>query len=186
MKYIHHIILSVVMIATCLSSQAQEKIGHANIELILIYMPETQTMQATLQSFQKQLSKQLESKENYYNQKLQELSEWAKQSGISSQDDPQFINKAKEFKLENLQLDLTKETQNAEEKLVLKRTELMKPITERLEAKIKEVSKAMGYTLILNSTDSGGVSIVLYAPEERNMTKAIMKAMGIQPPEPEN
>ena len=181
---IKNILLVLTLLAGfCFSAQAQLKIGYASIDYILAKMPETQSMQSRLQTYEKQLSKSLEAKEGYYRQKLQELSDWASAQGITSQDDPRLAQKAEELELQKKAEELQKAAAEAEEKLAKKQIELMTPITEKLEAKIKEVATAEGYDFILNQTDSGGVSIVLYGPEDRNLTKAIMTALNIPIPE---
>lgn len=182
MKIKHIITIAALLMGFALSAQAQVKVGYANIDYILAKMPETQTMQSRLQTYEKQLSKKLETKQQYLQQKFQELNEWAQGQGITSQEDPRLAQKAEEMQLQKLSEDLQKEGKAAEEQLAKKQLELMTPITEKLEAKIKEVAVSKGYDFILNQTDSGGVSIVLYGPEDRNLTKDIMVALNIPIP----
>lgn len=182
MKIKNIVLIAALLIGFAFSAQAQLKIGYANIDYILAKMPETQSMQSRLQTYETQLGNKLKTKQGYYQQKLQELSDWAQGQGITSQDDPRLAKKAEEMQLQKLGEELQKEGQAAEEQMAKKQIELMTPITEKLEAKIKEVAKAQGYDFILNQTDSGGVSIVLYGPEDRNLTKAIMTALSIPIP----
>jgi outer membrane protein len=182
MKIKNILLIAALFAGLSFSAQAQVKIGYASIDYILSKMPETQSMQSSLSTYEKQLSKQLETKDAYYKSKLQELSDWAQAQGITSQEDPRLATKAEELGLRKLGEDLQKAAAEAEEKLAKRQIELMTPITEKLEAKIKEVADASGYDFILNQTDSGGVSIVLYGPEDRNLTKAIMEALKIPIP----
>ncbi len=182
MKIKNIFVFAALLVGLSFSLQAQIKIGYANIDYILAKMPETQSMQSNLQTYEKQLTSFLEKKETYYRQKLQELSQWAQTQGITSQEDPRLATKAEELGLKKLAEELQKEAAAAEDKLAKRQVDLMTPITEKLEAKIKEVAKAQGYDYILNQTDSGGVSIVLYGPEDRNLTKAIMTALNIPIP----
>lgn len=182
MKIKNIIIIAALLMGFVLSAQAQVKIGYANIDYILAKMPETQSMQSRLKTYETQLSNKLETKQGYYQQKLKELSDWAQGQGITSQEDPRLGPKAEEMQLQKLGEELQKEGKAAEESMAKKQLELMTPITEKLEAKIKEVAESKGYDFILNQTDSGGVSIVLYGPEDRNLTKAIMTALNIPIP----
>ena len=89
----------------------------------------------------------------------------------------------KSAELEKLQKELQTESAQAERRLAEKQAELMTPITEKLEKAVKDVSEGAGYNVVLNRTDGSGVSIVLYGPPERNLTKQIMQKLGIKLPE---
>jgi outer membrane protein len=182
MKMKSILLLALMSFAVAFQAQAQGKIGYANIELILSMMPETKQMGTSLQTYQTQLGKKLESKQKYYQQKLQELQLWAQETGVTSEEDPRIATKAEELGLQKLQQELQKEAAEADQKLAKRRADLMLPITEKLESTIKEVAETEGYDYIFNSVDSGGVSIVLHGPEDRDLTKVILGKLGIKLP----
>ena len=108
-----------------------------------------------------------------------EIEEWAKKNPNASDDQ----KKAKLDELLKLEKELRDESLKAEQQLAKKQLELMDPITQKLEKAVKDVAEAKGYSVVLNKTDGSGVSIVLFGPPERNLTKDIMQKLGIKLPE---
>jgi outer membrane protein len=53
---------------------------------------------------------------------------------------------------------------------------------EKIQTAIDEVAKANGYTHIFNSQLDVGVSILLYAREEDDISDLVLKQLGITPP----
>lgn len=159
---------------------AQElKIGYANIELVLLYMPETQSMNQTLQTYQNQLSKKLQAKQEYAQTKLEEYQGFVQQTPAPSQADVE----ARQQELINLDEEIQKEAQAAEQKLMEKRQTLMEPIAGKLEKELKGIATDEGYDMILNTVDAGGVSIVLFGPPEHDLTEKLFKRLGIPVPD---
>jgi outer membrane protein len=154
------------------------KIGFANIEMVLVYMPETKAMNQELQTFQKKLGEKLQVKQQYAQTKFTEYQEMKQKA--TSADEANL--KSKEEELIKLDEELKKEAGDADEKLMMKRQELMAPILEKLDASIKALAAAESYDLILNSVDGNGVSIVLHGPEEHDLTEKLMNSLGIEIP----
>lgn len=159
------------------TTQAQTKIGFCNVEYILLNMPETQTMNTTLQTFRQKLGEELGSREKYAQTKLQEYQEKAT-TGLSEAE-----LKPLQDELVKLDTELREKAGESEKKLMEKRNELLSPITEKVDTAIKDVAKAEGYLYVLNSVDGSGVSLVLSAPEENNITLKVMTKLGIPIPE---
>lgn len=180
MKHKSLLIVMACMLAFALPARAQLKLGYANIDLILAYMPETETLRQSLQTYQSQLSKQLEAKENEYKSKMQEV-EVDASNGYTNE---QLRDKYGEL-IAKLEKEYTDLNNDSERRFATKRAELMEPIMEKLQQKIDEVAKEENITYILNATDGSGGSIVLYAPEDRNITEKVMKKLGIALPEAE-
>ena len=176
MKFKTILLAALMAFGFAFNASAQLKIGHANIELILAYMPETKSMTQTLQTYQTQLGKKLETKQTYAQQKLAEAQQ-AQQNGASDAD----LQKYQE-ELQKLDKEIQEEAAEADQKLTKKRMDLMEPITDKLEKAIKEVANEQSYDYIFNSVDGAGVSIVLHGPEDRDLTKTIMKKLGIEVP----
>ena len=161
------------------NSFAQDlKIGYANIEMVLVYMPETKAMNQQLQTFQKKLGEKLQTKQQYAQTKFTEYQEMAKKGDPADQATLQTL----EQELVKLDEELKKEAGDADQKLMEKRQELMEPILKKLETSIKALAAADGYDLILNSVDGNGISIVLHGPEEHDLTKKLMESLGIEVP----
>lgn len=158
------------------------KIGYTNIEYILTFMPEAKQMEQTLKAYEQKLSEQLAVKQSYAQGKLDTYMKMKEEKKLTPQQD-------EDMQKELLKLDdeIKKFAQSSENDLFLKREELLKPITDKLQKAIDEVAKEEGYTYILNSTNSSGVATILFGPEQYNVTDKIMKKLGITVPvAPEN
>ncbi|MCP3860498.1 MAG: OmpH family outer membrane protein, partial [Phycisphaeraceae bacterium] len=65
-------------------------------------------------------------------------------------------------------------------RLAAKQAELIEPIRAKMQETIATVAEQEGYSYVLNSVDGAGTSIVLYGPEDRNLTMKIAEALGVQ------
>ena len=163
-----------LVVGMSIQLSAQTKIGYCNIEAILRLMPETQTMNQQLQTFQTKLREELGTKEQYAQGKLQEYQEKA-QAGAEEAE-----LKPLQDELVKLDEELRAKAAESEQNLLQKRATLLEPITKKIDETIKSYAEANGYTYILNTVDGSGVSIVLKGPEENNVTRAIMEKLGIK------
>jgi outer membrane protein len=170
-------ILLIIAGVGLMSNLAAQKIGYANIELILAYMPESKTMQQTLATYEKKLGEKLQVKQQYYQTKGGEYLELAK----TTQDEAKL--KPLQDELIKLEEEIKKETTDAQNKLMAKRQDLLDPIIKKLQGEIKALSTAEGYDYVLNTVDGSGVSIVLHGPEEHDLTKKLMTRLGIKLPD---
>jgi outer membrane protein len=88
--------------------------------------------------------------------------------------------KQKEEELLKEQQILLKSESQMEEDLLKKNQELMQPLYDKLDKVIKEVAKENDYTYIFNTdAGSGTTPILLYGPEEFNITDLVKKKLGI-------
>lgn len=158
--------------------QAQDlKIGYANVDFIIAYMPETQSMQQSLATYEKKLAESLRVKQTYAQSKYQEYLELAE-----TEKDTAILN-AKQRELMALDQEIQKAAADADKKLNDKRQEMLSPIIDKLQTAIDSLSSEEKYSFILNSTDSNGTSIILYGPKEHDVTFRLMKRLGITIPE---
>ncbi len=170
--------LLVALIFVMVQSQAnaQMKIGHASMELILAYMPETQAMNQALGTYKSKLEEQLQVKQNYAQNKLQEY-----QTKLQANQFTGTTQQEAELELGKLDQEIQKFAADSEQNLLAKRQEYLTPITEKLQKAIDDVANEGGYTYVMNQTNNG-VSNVLFGPEEHNLTQKIMIKLGIQIP----
>lgn len=153
---------------------AQDRIGYANLDLIIAKMPESQDVAKQLDTFQGELAKGINTKKAYAQQKLVEAQN-AQASGIVTDE------KLTEYEAELRKLDKEIQTtaQDAERKMLQKRNDLMEPVIEKLQETIRQVAEAEGYTHVLNVVDGTGTSVLLWGIEERDLTGKILEALGI-------
>lgn len=65
--------------------------------------------------------------------------------------------------------------QDMQTKLMSKQEELLKPILDRVNEVIKEISKTDGYTLVFDLSSGA----ILFADENSDITKKVMEKLGI-------
>jgi outer membrane protein len=172
-KYILFVLLGLVALVG--KSQGVIKIGYTNVELILQYMPETKAIETELSKLEEMISKALEVKQKYYQQKMIEFMEY-KQSGKPITPE---MEKAAMTELQKLEGEIQKGLQEAEERLLRRRMELLKPVQDKLQGAIDAVAKEGGYTYILNQAVGAGLPSILYGKESDNVTTLIAKRLGI-------
>lgn len=177
MNFKKFVLLCLIGIAAMGTTTAQ-KIGYINLEVVLSLMPEMQKVNTELQTFQGKLQEQLKVKQDYAGAKYQEFLELTQ----SSSPDTARIAVLQQD-LQKLQSEIQNDTRASEQRLLVKRQELMDPIIEKLQGEVDKMAQEEGYDLIINAMDGSGVSIVLFAPDDRNLTKPLLDRMGIQLPE---
>ena len=160
------------------AGNAQEvKIGYTNIELLLVYMPEAKQMEQQLDTYQKQISEQLQAKQAHGQNRLEEYLRKKEANLLSAEEDEKW-----QEELQKLDAEITQFASEGEADLLAKREELLTPILEKLQKAIDDVAKEKGYTYLLNQTNSSGVSTILYGPEENDVTEDVMKKLNIKMP----
>ncbi len=168
--------LAVLLVTSASAFSQNLKIGYANLELVLAYMPETQAMNQTITTFEKKLGETLRIKEQYMQTKFGEY-----QAAMeANSNDPKRAEM--EAELNKLQTELQASNGKAQEDLANKRQELLQPIINKVDNALSAIQKEQGYDYILNTVDGNGVSIILKGPDEHDLTKALMTKLGIQLP----
>jgi outer membrane protein len=165
---------ALLILAFASAAGAQDRIGYANLDLIVAKMPEYRQVSDQLEAYQDELVKALETKRAYAQQKLVEARD-AEAAGVVSQE------KLTEYETELRRLDreIKDSARDSDQKLLERRNELMAPVIEKLQGKVKEVAEAAGYTHVLNMLDGTGTSVLLWGIEERDLTEEILAALGI-------
>jgi outer membrane protein len=172
-KYIFILLLAIV--SQTAWAQGATKIGYTNVELILNYMPETKAIETELGKIEEAITKTLEVKQKYYQQKLTEFMDY-KQSGKPLTPE---MEKAATNELQKLEGEIQKGVSDAEERIMKRRMELLKPVQDRMQNAIDAVAKEGSYTYILNQAVGNGIPSILYGKESDNLTTLIAKKLGI-------
>jgi outer membrane protein len=171
-------IIVLAFLAAAVTANAQDgglKIGYTNPDYLISNMPEAKQIESDLKVHEQQLSSQLEAKSKDFQAKYQEYQQNA-QNMIPE------VRADKEQELQNLQQSIQKFQQDAQMSLQRKSGELLQPVYEKIQTAIDEVAKANGYTHIFNPQLDVGVSILLYAREEDDISDLVLKQLGITPP----
>ena len=177
------IIVLVLALTTTIGAYAQNtlKVGYTNLDYILGLMPEAKQIESELQTYEKQLKSQLESKVADYEKKLQEY-----QKGVSSGLMADPVKQDKEKELIGLQGSIKEFEETAQSSLQKKQVSLLEPVLEKVQKSIDKVAAANGYTYILSThADYGGSAIILYAKnKDEDISNLVLKDLGVTPPAP--
>jgi len=168
------ILLSAALSIVGLGLMAQLKIGYTNADYVLSLMPEAKQIESDLTTYESQLQNQLKSKYEEFQTKAADY----QQNGATMID---AVRADKETELQNMQQEIQAFEQQAQQSLANKRNQLVSPAYEKIGTAIEQVAKENGYTHVLSS-GSPGLSVLLYAREEDNISDLILKKLGIDPP----
>ncbi len=151
------------------------KLGYTNIDYLLRQMPESKDIenQLTIQRTQvdselKRMSKEFEDK----------LATYEKGQGQMSD----VIKKDREAELQSLQSRVQEFQTNAQKTLQDKYGQLVNPVIQKIQKNIDIVAKENGFTYVFNlDAGAGTTPILLFAPEEGNISDLVLKKMGVTP-----
>ena len=155
------------------------KIGYTNLEYILSLLPDAKRIESELQTYEKQLKSQMDSKIAEFEKKYQDY-EKGKTSGLMSE----IVTADKEKELTTLQNSIKEFETTAQESLQKKQVTLLEPVLEKIQKSIEKVAAANGYTYILSThADYGGSAIILYAKnKDEDISNLVLKDLGVTPP----
>lgn len=136
-----------------------QKLGHVNADELLQLMPETGIAQAELESYGKQLEKDLQDMQAEYQSKIEGY----------NRDEKSLTNLAKETKareIQELQARIQEYSQKAQLDLQQKQIALLTPIIEKATQAVKDVAKEGKFTYIMDSSPSKAVLIFVENGED--------------------
>lgn len=169
-------LLSFCFVLAVTISHAQDstcqKIGFADTQFIVVNMPEFKQMEADLASLGGQLENQLKSKYTDYKNKVNTYVEIAPSISVENR-------KAKEIELMHLQESIRKFEREAELSYRKKQEQLMEPIYLKIGKSIDEVATENKYSIIINADPTADQKLLLFAVKEYDITRLVLKKMGI-------
>jgi len=154
---------------TDVMAQNKNKFGHIDSQKLLEAMPERKAAQEQMIAETKKLEMQLQAMSTEYQTKMQEY------QALPPDSVSPLIRQFKEEEIINLQNRIQNFQAQADEALVQKETELLKPIIDKAKAAIKAVSDSNGYTYVFDT--SGGT--VLQFPDGDNILPLVLKYLGL-------
>lgn len=167
-------ILFILLSFSCilLSSHAQKelKFGHINTQELMNLMPETDSAKMKLQRETKHLEEELDQMQVELNKKYNDY--LANRESLSK-----LVRDTKEAELQEMQQRLQNFQMSAENELQNLRTELFKPIYDKVNKAIEKVGKANNFTYIFDSS----VGAVLYYSEQSiDIMPLLKKELGLK------
>lgn len=168
--------LSIVLFTPALSSA--QKIAFADVNAILSVMPENKKINEDLQIYATGLQKRLDDMKAQLDGIVKEF------NGVLAKGD---TAQALELQKKGLEGDkqVREASAQAEQQLAQKRGELLQPALQRIRGAMEKVAKAKGFEYVLNSVDGSGTSVVLWGPDNTDITRAVVDELGIKLEQPE-
>jgi len=169
MKSFFRISLLVVMLLglnTNVFSQA--KFGHIDTNALLGQMPGRDTAQQQLEQFARELETTFTALQREFQTKYQEFLE--KQETFST-----LIRQTKERELMSLQERIQEFQESAQQEIMNKENELLRPIIEKARKAIDEVAAENGYTYIFDSS----TGMLLFSDPADNIMDKVKAKIGI-------
>ncbi|MCS6930001.1 MAG: OmpH family outer membrane protein [Saprospiraceae bacterium] len=148
-----------------------QKFGYLNSAALLAEVPEVKQADANLKAFQTQLMKKGQEMANELQEKAAALERKKEQGTISPRD-----YQAQLAKLQEEEEALSKYEQEVYAKLSRKREEEYRPILERVNKIVEEVSREHGFMLVFDSSTRA----VVYAEEALDLTPLVKAKLGLK------
>ncbi|MEZ0484794.1 OmpH family outer membrane protein [Fibrella aquatica] len=151
------------------------KIGYTSMDYLLGQVPEAKdiqnqlTIQRTqLENEQQRMSKEFQDKLAAYEKGGAQMSE--------------LIRADREKELQGLQTRFQEFQRNAETTLQQKYQQLVSPVLQKIQKNIDAVAKENAYSHVFNLDAGAGTAVILlYAPEDGNISDLVLKKMGVTP-----
>jgi outer membrane protein len=167
-------LFKVALVAVCFLAvgnfaKAQTKIGHINFEAVVQLMPEFKTVEATLQTYQKQYVDQIGAMQTELQTKGQEYTK-----GQATMTDA--VRASKQAELQDMQNRIQSLNQKAQTDVEAKSNELFKPLSDKARTAIESVAKEKGYGYVINSNQTQ----LLVSPPADDLTDAVKAKLGLK------
>ena len=160
-------------------ANAQQKFGHLNTDEIYATMPEAKTAQATLETFAKKLSADLDKMGVELQTKYKAAQD--KQKTISEAN-KEVVGKElqqAEIELTDLQKRIQEAQTKGQEAVEAKRNELFPPVGQKLTTAVNAVAKEKGLAYVFDISASQGFNNLLYFDGGEDITAAVKSKLGI-------
>ena len=143
-KYFKVLFLGVSLFVLSGVANAQMKIAYVNSAEIVESMPESAKVKSNLEAYYNELQSQLQTMLTEYSNKVQDYE--ANQATLSN-----LVKQSKEKEIVDMENRIQQFRANAEEEMVKKQEELLKPVLDKVQNAINAVGKEKGYTYIIDN-----------------------------------
>jgi outer membrane protein len=151
------------------------KLGYTSMDYLLSKMPEAKEIQNQLTIQKTQLENEAKRLEKEFQDKLAVYEKGAAQMS-------EVIRADKEKELQSLQGRVQEFQRNADTQLQQKYQQLVNPVIQKIQKNVDATAKDNGYNYVFNLDAGAGTAVILlYAPEDNNITDLVLKKMGIAP-----
>ncbi|TVQ09174.1 MAG: OmpH family outer membrane protein [Bacteroidetes bacterium] len=147
---------------------SQVKLGHINTNELLQQMPGRETATKELEKYAGELESTFTAMQREFQTKYQDYLE--KQETFS-----QLIRQSKERELESLQQRIMEFQESAQEDLMQKENQLLRPIIEKARKAIEDVARENGFTYVFDTS----MGVLLYSEPSDNIMDKVKAKIGI-------
>lgn len=154
------LLITFLLLLVPLAVSAQLKVAVMNPDSVLDSMPETEEVQAELESYAQERQNAFQERYQEWVDQMTAYSEEAEAGNISEQEQAE-----EEERLNELQQELNSFQERIQEQIQQRQTELFNPLLNRVEDAMAEVSEEMGYDYVINKTSNMGDPIVYYTSD---------------------
>lgn len=156
------------------SADAQAlKVGYTDHEIIIVNLPEYQTLQ---QQLQEEYRGSQEDIQELYKNYQEQVERYQKQQSLLTEEK----RAEREQELMQIQQDLQEQAQQKDQELAQREAELMQPLLEKVQTAIDTVAQRRGIDLVLR-TQVGQQPVILYVNEEtiEDITMDVAMELGL-------
>jgi len=151
------------------SAQDMHKIGYVNLMHILENLPEAKKRNAEMQSFQKQLENELETKYKEYQGKMS-----AAQQQLDTLTESQ--KKQKTMELSKLQAVIEELDSQKYPKIEQRYRDIMKPLHDAIQEAVNKVAKEQQYAFIFSKNTEAG-PVLLFADSAFDVSELVLEQL---------
>jgi outer membrane protein len=159
--------LGLISFAGTSFSQSSLKMGHVDINEIMVSLPEKDSAQVKLDKERKEIESTYEEMQVIYNKLVDDY-----QKGQNTYSE--LVKKAKESEILDKQKRLQEFEQNASITLQQRNVELIQPIYQRIIKAIEKIATENGFTYILDVSKG---SVVFTSKESQNLNQLVLKLL---------
>ncbi len=154
-----------------------QKIGYVDLDYIFGNLPEAKKNNAELQSYQKQLDNQIQSKYKEFQEKVEALRQ--------EEDRLTEAQKKQKFtELQNMEFAVHELNQAKPDKMQAKYRDLIQPIHDKTQAVISEIATQHAYDLVLNKNTAAG-PVVFFCKNQFNISDLVLEKLKAMVPKEE-
>ena len=151
------------------------KIGYTSMDYLLQNLPDAKDIQNKLTIQRTQL-------ENESNRMKKEFEDKYKAYEAGQAQMSEVIRADREKELQNLQTRFQEFGRTAETTLQQKQSQLVGPVLQKIQQNVDAVARENGYSHVFNLDAGAGTAVILlYAPEDGNISDMVLKKMGVTP-----
>lgn len=169
-KYFKVLFLGVALFVLSGMANAQMKIAYVNSAEIVESMPESAKVKSNLESYYNELQSQLQTMLTEYSNKVQDYE--ANQATLSN-----LVKQSKEKEIVDMENRIQQFRANAEEEMVKKQEELLKPVLDKVQNAINAVGKEKGYTYII---DNAAGTIIYMGADAIDASKDVKAKLNVK------